>query len=118
MADVIVRMEAAWRCRRPNIKKGEVEWYRWIYGQSETTRFFDEARKKRNNTNKDPRKNKIKQSKREVIKKYDDDIRYRTRKLDSSYYSEIRERYHLFYKVLREETYPSFLKDLLAAHKI
>ena len=118
LADVIVRMEAAWRYRRPNIKKGETEWYKWLYGQAETTRFFDEARKKRNNTNEDLRKNKIKQSKREVIKKYDDDIRCRMKKFDSSYYTGIREGYHVFYKVMIEGIYPYFLKDLLTNHKI
>jgi hypothetical protein len=116
--DAIIRMVAAWRYRRPNIKKGEAEWYKWLYGQTETTRFFDEARKRRNDINKDSHKNKIKQSKREVIKKYDDDIRCRIKKLDGSYYGEIRGGYHVFYKVMREEIYPYFLKELITNHKI
>lgn len=68
MTDVIVRMEAAWRYRRPNIKKGEAEWYKWLYGQSETIRFFDKAREK---CSCDQHKNKIRQSRMKVIKIYD-----------------------------------------------
>jgi hypothetical protein len=45
--NTILRMEVAWRCRRPNVKKEEVKWYKWFYGQTRTTRFFDEVRKKR-----------------------------------------------------------------------
>jgi hypothetical protein len=55
--------------------------------------------------NKDPNKNKIKQSKRKIIKRYDDEMEYRLKKLDSSY-NAIREEYSVFYDVMKEMIYP------------
>lgn len=116
--NAIMRMEAAWRFRRPNIKKGEVEWHSWFYGQARTTRFFNEARDKRASANKDLNKKKIKQSKREVIRKYDEMVKYRIKRLNSSYYNEIREKYFMFSNVMKEMIYPNFLEELLTRHKI
>ena len=117
LGNTIMRMEAAWRYRRP--KKEEVRWYKWFYGQTRTTQFFDYARGKRFSIDKDPNKNQLKQSKMEIIKKYDKGMtKYRLEKLNSSHYNEIREKYHVFYEVMTEMIYPHFLEELLARHKI
>jgi DNA-binding HxlR family transcriptional regulator len=116
--NAILRMEVAWRCRRPSVKKEEVKWYKWFYGQARTTRFFDEVRNKRFCMNKDPNKNKIKQSKRKIIKKYDDEMEYRLKKLDGSHYNTIREEYSVFYNVMKEMIYPHFLEELVKRHKV